>query len=581
MHLAPREIDHLQIAQVGQLAQRRLARGLKLNHPEAVSLIAFQMLEMIRDGESVATLMTKGQQILGRRQVMPGVASLIHEVQVEGTFPDGTKLLTVHSPIAATDGDMGLAMQGSFLPVPELSVFGELAPEDAAPGSTFFGEGGIELNAGRKLIEIAIVNSGDRPIQVGSHYHFLETNAALVFDRAAAYGMRLNVPAGSSVRFEPGDSKTVTLVEIAGGKNVVSGNRLINGVASPERLAETMARVADRGFGNAPAASPPPPGKPLVLSRAEYAAMFGPTTGDKVALGDTGLVAEVEVDHTVYGDECKFGGGKTLREGMGQSSGVDAGEALDLVVTNALILDPVLGVVKADIGIKGNRIIGIGKAGNPDVMEGVTPGMTVGVTTEALAGEKMIVTAGGLDTHVHFICPQLVPEALASGVTTLYGGGTGPNHGTLATTITPAPSQVQMMLQATDDMPMNFGFSSKGNTSDPAGMYACIEAGAAGFKLHEDWGTTPSSIDACLTFAEQHDVAVTIHTDTLNESGYVDDSIAAIKGRAIHTYHSEGAGGGHAPDIIKVCFGLLRIASDCFGLLSDCFGLLRIAPDCS
>jgi len=289
------------------------------------------------------------------------------------------------------------------------------------------------------------------------------------------------------------------------------------------------------------------------MDRAEYAAMFGPTVGDKVRLGDTDLFVEVETDHTVYGDECKFGGGKVLREGMGQSSYAAAGEALDLVITNALIIDPMQGIVKADIGIKGNRIVGIGKAGNPDVMEGVTPGMVTGVTTEALAGEKMIVTAGALDTHVHFICPQIVEEAIASGITTLYGGGTGPNHGTLATTITPAPSQVKMMLQATDAFPMNFGFSSKGNTSDPSGMYDCIEAGAAGFKLHEDWGTTPSSIDACLSFAEEHDVQITIHTDTLNESGFVDDSIAAIKGRSIHTYHSEGAGGGHAPDIIKVC----------------------------
>ena len=280
---------------------------------------------------------------------------------------------------------------------------------------------------------------------------------------------------------------------------------------------------------------------------------FGPTTGDKVVLGDTGLVLEVEKDYTVYGDECKFGGGKVLREGMGQSSYADASQALDLVITNALIVDANLGIIKADIGITDNKIVGIGKAGNPDVMEGVTPGMITGVTTECLAGEKMIVTAGGLDTHVHFICPQIVDEALASGVTTLYGGGTGPNHGTLATTITPAPSQVQMMLQSTDVFPMNFGFSSKGNTSDPSGMMEVLEAGAAGFKLHEDWGTTPSSIDACLSFAEDNDVAVTIHTDTLNESGFVDDSIAAIKGRTMHTYHSEGAGGGHAPDIIKVC----------------------------
>ena len=553
MHLTPRELDHMRIAQAGFVAQKRLARGLKLNQPEAVAIIASQMLEMIRDGEPVSKLMTAGQQILGRRQVLPGVASMIHEVQVEGTFPDGTKLLTVHSPISAVDGDLALALRGSFFPVPDLSVFGELSDNDQPPGTMIPADSGIELNAGRKLIELSVVNSGDRPIQVGSHYHFIETNAALVFDRQASYGMRLNVPAGSSVRFEPGDSKTITLAEIAGSKTVLSGNRLVDGVASEARMDEVMKRVLERGFGHAPSASPPPAGKPLVMSRAEYGAMFGPTTGDKLVLGDTGLVLEVETDHTVYGDECKFGGGKVLREGMGQSSYADADEALDLVITNALIIDAALGIVKADIGINGNKIVAIGKAGNPDVMEGVTPGMVTGVTTEVLAGEKMIVTAGAIDTHVHFICPQIIDEALASGVTTLYGGGTGPNHGTLATTCTPAPSQVEMMLRATDAFPMNFGFSAKGNTSDPSGMKQCIDAGAAGFKLHEDWGTTPSSIDACLTFADEHDVAVTIHTDTLNESGFVDDSIAAIKGRTMHTYHSEGAGGGHAPDIIKVC----------------------------
>jgi len=541
----------MRIAQAGVVAQRRLARGCRLNHPEAVALIAAQMLEMIRDGEPVANLMTVGQQLLGRRQVMPGVASMIHEVQVEGTFPDGTKLLTVHSPISAVDGDLSLALKSSFLPVPELSVFGDLGDVDMAPGACVYADDPIELNAGRKLIELSVVNSGDRPIQVGSHYHFIETNAALVFDRGASYGMRLNVPAGSSVRFEPGDSKTITLTEIAGNKRVLSGNRLVDGYATEARKEEVMARVVAGGFGHVPAT--PAPGKPFMLTRAEYGAMFGPTTGDKIKLGDTELLAQVEADYTVYGDECKFGGGKVLREGMRQSSYAAAGEALDLVITNALIIDPVQGIVKADIGIKGNKIVGIGKAGNPDVMEGVTPGMVTGVTTEALAGEKMIVTAGALDTHVHFICPQLIEEALASGVTTLYGGGTGPNHGTLATTITPAPSQVQMMLQSTDVFPMNFGFSSKGNTSDPSGMYDVLVAGAAGYKLHEDWGTTPSSIDTCLSFAEEHDVQVTIHTDTLNESGFVDDSIAAVKGRSIHTYHSEGAGGGHAPDIIKVC----------------------------
>lgn len=288
------------------------------------------------------------------------------------------------------------------------------------------------------------------------------------------------------------------------------------------------------------------------IKRTHYADIFGPTTGDTVRLGDTGLVARVERDHTVYGDECKFGGGKVLRDGMGQQSGVGSAGALDLVITNALIIDWT-GITKADIGIKHGRIAGIGKAGNPDVMAGVTRGMVVGPTTEVIAGEGLIVTAGGLDTHIHYICPQQVEVALASGVTTFIGGGTGPATGTNATTCTPAVDQVRLMLQATDGLPMNFGFTGKGNASRPDGLADVLAAGALGLKLHEDWGTTPAAIDCCLALAEQHDVQVTIHTDTLNESGFVDDSIAAFKGRTIHTYHSEGAGGGHAPDIIKVC----------------------------
>ncbi len=288
------------------------------------------------------------------------------------------------------------------------------------------------------------------------------------------------------------------------------------------------------------------------MDRRHYADMFGPTTGDRVRLGDTGLVAEVEKDFTVYGDECKFGGGKVLREGMGQKAGVGDADALDCVITNALIIDWT-GIYKADIGIKAGRIAGIGKAGNPDVMAGVTPGLVVGVTTEAIAGEGLIVTAGGVDTHIHYICPQQADEAIASGITSWVGGGTGPATGTNATTCTPGAWNLQRMLQATDSLPLNIGLTGKGNTSLPEGLLEQIRVGAIGLKLHEDWGTTPAAIDTCLTVAEGEDVQVTIHTDTLNESGFVDDSIAAFKGRTIHTYHSEGAGGGHAPDIIRVC----------------------------
>jgi len=288
------------------------------------------------------------------------------------------------------------------------------------------------------------------------------------------------------------------------------------------------------------------------MDRRHYADIYGPTTGDRVRLADTNLVAEVESDATVYGDECKFGGGKVLRDGMGQAAGVSDADALDCVITNALIVDWT-GIRKADVGIKGGRIAGIGKAGNPDVMAGVSPGMVVGVTTEAIAGEGLILTAGGIDSHIHFISPQQTYEALASGVTTFIGGGTGPATGTNATTCTPGSHHIELMLHAVDALPMNIGFLGKGNTSMPDGIEEQIRAGAIGLKLHEDWGSTPAAIDCCLAQADRFDVQVAIHTDTLNESGYVDDSIAAFKGRTIHTYHTEGAGGGHAPDIIKVC----------------------------
>ena len=285
------------------------------------------------------------------------------------------------------------------------------------------------------------------------------------------------------------------------------------------------------------------------ISRRAYAEMFGPTTGDRMRLADTNLVIEVEHDHTVYGEEVKFGGGKVIRDGMGQGQGM-AAEVADTVITNALIVDAVLGIVKADVGLKSGRIWRIGKAGNPDIRPAVT--IPIGAATEIIAGEGMILTAGGVDTHIHFICPQQVDEALASGITTMIGGGTGPATGTNATTVTPGPWHLERMLQAADALPMNIGFTGKGNVSRPEPLREQIEAGAIGLKLHEDWGTTPQAIDTCLGVADEMDVQVAIHTDTLNESGFVEASIAAIRGRVIHTYHTEGAGGGHAPDILKV-----------------------------
>jgi len=292
----------------------------------------------------------------------------------------------------------------------------------------------------------------------------------------------------------------------------------------------------------------------MQISRQAYADMFGPTVGDKVRLADTELWVEVEQDFTTYGEEVKFGGGKVIRDGMGQSQ-LLASEVVDTLITNALIIDH-WGIVKADVGLKNGRIHAIGKAGNPDIQPNVT--IAIGASTEVIAGEGMILTAGGIDTHIHFICPQQIEEALNSGVTTMIGGGTGPATGTNATTCTPGPWHLARMLQAADSFPMNMGFTGKGNASLPQPLIEQVEAGAIGLKLHEDWGTTPASIDNCLTVADLYDVQVAIHSDTLNESGFVETTLAAFKGRTIHTYHTEGAGGGHAPDIIKAC-GLTNV----------------------
>ncbi|MBR0670991.1 urease subunit alpha [Neoroseomonas soli] len=286
------------------------------------------------------------------------------------------------------------------------------------------------------------------------------------------------------------------------------------------------------------------------ISRAAYTGMYGPTVGDRVRLADTDIVIEVEKDFTTYGEEVKFGGGKVIRDGMGQSQATRAQGAMDTVITNALILDAVTGIVKADVGLKDGRIAAIGKAGNPDTQPGVT--IVIGPGTEIIAGEGRILTAGGIDPHIHFICPQQIEEALAAGVTSMFGGGTGPAHGTLATTCTPGPWHMARMLQAAEAFPMNLGFLGKGNAALPAALEEQVRAGACGLKLHEDWGTTPKAIDTCLSVADAMDIQVAIHSDTLNESGFVEETIKAIRGRTIQAFHTEGAGGGHAPDILRL-----------------------------
>lgn len=561
MRLTPKELEKLALDSAGFLAQKRLARGLRLNHPEAVALIASQILSFVRDGEhTVMDLMDIGKQLLGRRQVLPVVPHLLHTVQVEGTFPDGTKLITIHDPIACENGNLELALQGSFLPVPSLDKFPDIEDDEnhKIPGELRYGVGDISLNNGRRAVILKVVNTGDRPVQIGSHYHFIETNPALIFDRRKAYGMRLNIPAGTAIRFEPGDSKSVTLVNIGGKRCIQGGNNIADGPVDDANVKTIMHNIRARGFGHKEElnASEGVTGEDSsitrIMLRQVYANMYGPTTGDKIRLGDTDLFAEIERDVAVYGDECVFGGGKVLRDGMGQASGYPADDCLETVITNAVIID-YTGIIKADIGIKGGHIVALGKAGNPDVMDGVSANMIIGVNTEVIAGEGMIVTAAAIDCHVHFICPQLAYEAISSGITTLVGGGTGPSEGTRATTCTPAPSHIKFMLQSTDDLPLNFGFTGKGNSCKPEGLHEIIAAGAMGLKLHEDWGTTPAAIDNCLSVAEEHDIQVNIHTDTLNESGFVEHTLDAFKGRTIHTYHSEGAGGGHAPDILRVC----------------------------
>ncbi|KAK0729246.1 hypothetical protein B0T21DRAFT_335938 [Apiosordaria backusii] len=560
MHLVPRELDKLTISHLGFLAQRRLARGVKLNHSEAVALISSNIQELIRDGaHTVADLMALGSTMLGRRHVLPSVLSTVHEIQIEGTFPCGTYLVTVHNPISTDDGNLDRALYGSFLPVPSNGLFDlppaeEYAPE-AQPGAVVcVKDTVVKLNEGRKRIRLKVTSKGDRPVQVGSHYHFVETNPELEFDRVAAVGYRLDIPAGTSVRFEPGDRKTVTLVEIGGYKVIRGGNRIANGVVEETRKnpEEVVRRLQEMGFAHKAELEYVQVMEGFTMDRRAYNTMFGPTTGDLVRLGATDLWIKVEKDYTVYGEECKFGGGKTLREGMGQATGRSDKDTLDLVVTNALIVDWT-GIYKADIGVKEGFIVAIGKAGNPDVMDGVTEGMIVGACTDVIAGEGKIITAGGIDTHIHFICPQQAEEALANGVTTFLGVVLGRGiAGTSATTCTPGGHYMKEMLQACDSLPLNVGITGKGNDSHPLAIREQIAAGACGLKLHEDWGTTPAAIDTCLSVCDEMDVQCMIHTDTLNEAGFVETAVKAFANRTIHTYHTEGAGGGHAPDIISV-----------------------------
>lgn len=418
------------------------------------------------------------------------------------------------------------------------------------PGEIIPLSGVIEINKNRSTVEVKVENLGDRPVQIGSHFHFFEVNANLRFNRSKAFGKHLDIPAGMAVRFEPGEEKTVQLVDFGGMRKVFGLNNLTNDSLSTGNRKELIKNAIKKGFMCDSNSEEKKMSK--TISRKLYSNMYGPTIGDKVRLADTDLIIEVEKDFTFYGDECKFGGGKVLRDGMGQNPILPCEKGvLDVVITNALIID-YWGIVKADIGIKNGRLVGIGKAGNPYLMDGVSENMIVGASTEAIAGEGLIITPGGIDSHIHFISPTQVSTAISSGITTMLGGGTGPTTGTNATTCTPGSWNIHRMLEASEEFCVNLGYLCKGNCSALEPLEEQIKEGAIGLKLHEDWGTTPATIDAALTVADKYDVQVAIHTDTLNEAGFVENTIKAFKNRTIHTYHTEGAGGGHAPDLMKV-----------------------------
>jgi urease len=392
--------------------------------------------------------MSIGKEMLGRRHVMPSVVASLAELQIEGTFPSGTYLVTVHHPISSDDGNLEKALYGSFLPVPSNDIFALPEPEvyeaEQQPGAIVVVKNKrIVLNEGRKRIQLKVVSKGDRPIQVcqvlrrgipqlsprmqvGSHYHFVETNPQLEFDRGRAYGYRLDIAAGTSVRFEPGDTKTVTLVQIAGNQVIAGGNSLATGHIEKHSVEDLVKLIQEAGFLHvAEPAGDSAHVNVFSMDRQSYSSMYGPTTGDLVRLGATELWIKVEKDYTHYGDECTFGGGKTIRDGMGQATGRADSDCLDTVITNALVVDWT-GIYKADIGIKDGIIVGIGKSGNPDVMADVHPDMVIGSNTDVIAGEHDILTAGGFDSHIHNICPQQAYDSITSGITTLLGGGTGP-----------------------------------------------------------------------------------------------------------------------------------------------------------
>ncbi|KAI1036175.1 hypothetical protein LB504_011413 [Fusarium proliferatum] len=558
MHYTPREVERLLFSQAGRLAQRRLAHGKKLNHLESSALIATVLQEIIHNEDySVADLMNLGKGILGRRHVRPSVVRTLKQMQVEGTFRTGTHLITIHNPISTDDGDLKMALYGSFLPVPSHDLFPAINEADFHPlamtGAIRPAEtGDIILNAGRDRVRLTVTNKGTRAVYIGSHFHFMETNPDLDFDREKAYGYHLDLPAGGFLRFEPNEPKTVTLVQIGGSRIIQGGSGYAKGPVDLANVQKILKQLQQAGYRH----SPEEPTKhetlqPCSISREKYASAYGPTTGDLIRLGSTDLWVKVEKDYTSYGDECTLGCGKTIRDGMGAASGRSDADCLDLAIINAVIIDWT-GIFKADIGVKDGAIVSIGKTGNPATMDGVSDNMVIGSNTDIIDAGGKIVTAGGIDTHVHNICPQQAFEAISSGITTLFGGGTGPSTSSTAVNGTASKKYIRQMMQACDQLPLNFGLVGKGSDSEKVGLLDQIKAGVIALKLHEDFGCTPSTIDNCLNVCEEQDIQCHIHTDGLNEAGFLEHTAAIFKGRSIHVYHVEGAGGGHAPDVIKL-----------------------------
>ncbi|CAF0880370.1 unnamed protein product [Didymodactylos carnosus] len=540
MRLTERDVECLEMHHAGFIAQKRLARGLRLNHPEAVALISCQCLELIRDGgRGLAEIQQSAKKMLGKQMVMNGVPQMLKEIHIEGTFPDGLKVVNIRNPICTDQGDLELALYGSFLPLPSLERFQQNGDVESGshPGEIFLKDAQpIAINNDRDSTFLTVTNESNELISIGSHFHFVEANRHLSFDRNLAYGMRL---VGDILTFAPGEQKEAPIIPIGGLRIIHGGNGLFDGPVNEENLKKNQKNLRKNNFlhvdeKNNTEKSARRSTK-YTITREQYLTRYGPTTGDRMLLGDTNLAIQIELDLTTYGEECTFGLGKVLREGMGQASNTRNDVALDTVVTNVVIIDTVAGIIKADLGIKDGTISGIGKAGNPQTMTGVTPGMVIGVGTEVIQGEGLILTAGAIDGAACFTSPDVITEAVMGGVTTMFGGGTG-TLGSV-TMSTPGPNHIKYMIQATDDYPLNFGFYGKGNTSKTEGLAKELEdqivAGAIGLRLDERWGATPSAVDTCLRVAEYHDISVHADLDSLHEAYSAPDAIQMFRDRVV------------------------------------------------